>query len=103
MLFLWFLAVFELLSDNLAAIYVEPHQCPSHQLILLTQGPICEICGLLALQLARLVLLSFECDFFVQFISLVEIKHQIISHKDCFGNEPYIIDVVKKSVLQTII
>ena len=33
-----FLAVFELMSDSLTAIYVEPHQCPSHQSILLTQG-----------------------------------------------------------------
>ena len=30
------------MSDSLTAIYVEPHQCPSHQPILLTQGPICE-------------------------------------------------------------
>ena len=35
-----FLAVFELLSDSLTAIYVELHQCPSHHSILLTQGPI---------------------------------------------------------------
>ncbi len=41
--FLCFLAVFELMSDSLTAIYIEPHQCPSHQSILLTQGPICEI------------------------------------------------------------
>ena len=78
------------MSDSLMATYIEPHQCSSHQLILLTQGPICEICGLLALQLARLVLFIFECNFFVQFISLVEIKRQIISHKDCFGDEHYI-------------
>ena len=39
MLFLCFLAVFELLSDSLTAIF-EPHQCPSHQSILLIQGPI---------------------------------------------------------------
>ena len=30
------------MSDSLTAIYIEPHQCPSHQSILLTQGPICE-------------------------------------------------------------
>ena len=30
------------MSDSLTAIYVEPHQCPLHQPILLTQGPICE-------------------------------------------------------------
>ena len=38
-----FLAVFELLSDSLTAIYVELHQCPSHHSILLTQGRIWEI------------------------------------------------------------
>ena len=37
-----FWPVLELMSDSLTAIYVEPHQCPSHQPILLTQGPICE-------------------------------------------------------------
>ena len=43
MLFRYFLAVFELLSDSLTAIYVELHQCPLHHSILLTQGPIWEI------------------------------------------------------------
>ena len=38
-----FLAVYELLSDSLTAIYVELHQCPSHHSILLTEGPIWEI------------------------------------------------------------
>ena len=41
--FLWFLAVFKLMSDSLTVIYVEPHQCPSHHAILLTQGRICKI------------------------------------------------------------
>ena len=41
--FLCFLAVFELMSDSLTTIYVEPDQCPSHHAILLTQGRICEI------------------------------------------------------------
>ena len=41
--FRYFLAVFELLSDSLTAIYVELHQCPSHHSILLTQGRIWEI------------------------------------------------------------
>ena len=31
------------MSDSLAAIYVKPHQCPSHQSILITKGPIHEI------------------------------------------------------------
>jgi hypothetical protein len=38
-----FLPVFELTSDSLSTIEVEPHQCPSHQSILLTQGPIHKI------------------------------------------------------------
>jgi hypothetical protein len=38
-----FLPVFELMSDSLMTIKVEPHQCPSNQSILLTQGPISEI------------------------------------------------------------
>ena len=38
-----FLTVFELMSDSLTVIQVEPHQCPSHQSILLIQGPIHEI------------------------------------------------------------
>jgi hypothetical protein len=38
-----FLPVFELTSDSLTTIYVELHQCPLHQSILLTQGPIHEI------------------------------------------------------------
>ena len=35
-----FLPVLGLMSDSLMTISVELHQCPSHQLILLTQGPI---------------------------------------------------------------
>ena len=38
-----FLTVFELMSDSLIAILVEPHQCPLHQSILLTQEPIHEM------------------------------------------------------------
>ena len=34
MYFLCFLAVLELMSDSLTAIYVEPYQCPLHQSIL---------------------------------------------------------------------
>ena len=39
----YFLPVFELMPDSLTTVWVKPHQCPSHQSILLTQGPICEI------------------------------------------------------------
>ena len=38
-----FLPVFELMSDSFTTIQVKPHQCPSHQSILLIQGPISEI------------------------------------------------------------
>ena len=38
-----FLPVFELTSDSLTATKVETNQCPSHQSILQTQGPIHEI------------------------------------------------------------
>ena len=38
-----FLPVFELMSDRLTATKVETNQCPLHQSILLTQGPIHEI------------------------------------------------------------
>ena len=31
------------MSDSLTAIYIEPHWCPLHQSILLTEWPICEI------------------------------------------------------------
>ena len=34
---LCFPAIFELMSDTLTTIYVEPDQCPSHHAILLTQ------------------------------------------------------------------
>ena len=33
---------FGLMLDSLTTILVKPHQCPSHQSILLTQEPICE-------------------------------------------------------------
>ena len=38
-----FLPVFELMSDSLTTIEVEPHQCPLHQSTLLAQGAIHEI------------------------------------------------------------
>ena len=37
-----FWLIFEHMSDSLTSIQVEPHQFPSHQSILLTQGPIHE-------------------------------------------------------------
>ena len=38
-----FLPVFELMSDSLTATKVETNQCPSHQSIILTQGPIQQV------------------------------------------------------------
>ena len=38
-----FLPVLELMLDSLMTVKVEPHQCSSHQSILLSQGPIHEI------------------------------------------------------------
>ena len=49
-----FLPVFELTSASLTAIWVEQNQCPLHQSILLTQGPIHEILAEIAQLLAML-------------------------------------------------
>ena len=57
--FLCFQAVFELMSDSLTAIQVVPNQCPSHQSILLTQGPIHEILAVIAQLLGVVEKLSF--------------------------------------------
>ena len=53
------LAVLGLLSDSLTTIKVEPHQCPLHQSILLTQGPIHEILAVIAQLLGVVEKLSF--------------------------------------------
>ena len=42
------------MSDSPMAIWVEPNQCPSHHLILLTQGPIHEILAEIAQLLTKL-------------------------------------------------
>ena len=47
------------MSDSLTAIWVEPHQCPLHQLILLTQGPVHEILAVIAQLLGVVEKLSF--------------------------------------------
>jgi hypothetical protein len=41
-------------------IYIEPHQCPSHQSILLTQGPIHEILA----EIAQLLVVVEKLSFF---------------------------------------
>ena len=53
--------------DSLTAIYIEPHQCPWHQWIILAQGPICEIFAKQFWELAILkisVFLSRPFQFF---------------------------------------
>ena len=54
-----FLPVFELTLASLTAIWVEQSQCPLHQLILLTQGPISEILAKIAQLLWVVEKLSF--------------------------------------------
>ena len=49
-----FLPVFELTLASLTAIWVEQNQCPLHQSILLTQGPIHEMLAEIAQLLAEL-------------------------------------------------
>ena len=70
MIFFCFLALFELMSDSLTTIQVEQNQCPSHQSILLTQGPIHEILATIAQLLVVVEKLSFFesaiLDFFFQ-------------------------------------
>ena len=50
---------FYLTSDSLTTISVEQNGCPSYQLILLTQGPICEILAKIAQLLGVVEKLSF--------------------------------------------
>ena len=73
--------------ESLMAIKVEQHQCPSHQSILLTQGPIHEILAEFAQLLTKLknsVFLSRPFWFFFQNkkkkICFIPMK---ISHKLC--------------------
>ena len=70
------------------AIQDEPHQCPSHQSILLTQGPIHEILAVIAQLLGVVEKLSFFesaiLNFFFSkkknFFCFIPMK---ISHKLC--------------------
>ena len=66
--FLCFKAIFELMSDSLTATKVETNQCPLHQSILLTQGPICEILGTIAQLLGVVEKLSFFESAILNFI-----------------------------------
>jgi hypothetical protein len=58
-----FLPIIELMTESLTNIYVESHQCPSYQSILLTQGPIHEILAEIANLLVMLMLFG-HFDFF---------------------------------------
>ena len=65
-----FLPVFELMSDNLTATKVKTNQCPLHQSIVLTQGPIHEILAKIAQLLVAVEKLSFfeSAIFFASFL-----------------------------------
>ena len=63
--------------SRVTTIYIEPNQCPSHQSILLTQGPIHEISVEIAQLLAKLFFWVGHFDFFFCFIPMK------ISHKLC--------------------
>ena len=77
-----FLAVSELLSDSLTAIYIELHQCPSHHSILLTQGPIWEIFAKIFRELAILKNELFLSRPFWIFFSKKKIFFLLHSHEN---------------------
>ena len=78
------LPVFGLMLDSLTDIQVEPHQCPLHQSILLTQGPIHEILAVIAqllgvvekLSFFESAILKFSCKFFSFFFLLHSYQNQ---------------------------
>ena len=81
-----FLPVFELMSGSLTATKVETYQCPLHQSILLTQGPIHENFIKKYWELAELeneiflrrpfwIFMSAILNFFFCFISLKNAAH----------------------------
>jgi hypothetical protein len=80
--FLYFWAVFELLSVSLTAIYVELHQCPSHHSILPTQGPIWEIFAKKFWELAILKNELFLRRPFLIFFSKKKKKNLLHSHEN---------------------
>ena len=83
MLFLCFLAVFELMSDSLTATYIEPHQCPSHQSILLTQGPICEIFAKIFLRIGDFEKRCFFESAILNFIFQKKVVFSFFPIKTC--------------------
>ena len=66
------------MSDSLTTLKVEPDQCPLHQSILLTQGPICEILAKIAQLLVVVEKLSFFESTILIIFGFIPIK---ISHK----------------------
>ena len=66
--FLCFYPVLELTLHSLTTIQVEPHQCPSHQFILLIQGPTPKIFTKKYLELEELK--NDHVDFFLIFFLL---------------------------------
>jgi hypothetical protein len=61
------------MSDSLTTIKVEQNQCPSHQLILLTQGPICEI----LVKITQLLLVVEKLSFFESAIFIIFFQKKI--------------------------
>ena len=76
-----FLAVSELLSDSLTAIYIELDRCPLHHSILLTQGRIWEIFAKIFWELAILKNELFLSRPFWIFFSKKKKKNCFISMK----------------------
>ena len=76
------LPVLDLMSDSLTAIQVEPYQCPLHQSILLTQGPIHEILAVIAQLLGVVEKLSFFESAILKFFLQKKKKILLNSHQN---------------------
>ena len=91
------LAIFELLSDSLTTTSVEPNQCPSHQSILLTQGPVSSLLGPGPTLMHRTVACTYEqkvhfiCPLFLQHIILFGRLGFEDNHQTCFCHIRFIL------------
>ena len=81
-----FLSVFELKSDSLSAIQVEPHQCLLHQSILLTQGPIHEILA----EIAQLLVAVEKLSFFESAILIFFLPHSHENQSKFIGYQGFL-------------
>ena len=73
-----FLYVFELMSDNIMAIQVEPRQCPLHQSILLIQGLMHEIFGKKILRIGGFEKPNFSIGHFHFFSKTIFLLHCVL-------------------------